>query len=66
MRVSSEGAWDLRVATGSVRVSSGWDHLRIFEIMRVKVLENSTCERARGESVVALKSACDMGDWECV
>ena len=57
MRVSSEGAWDLRVATtGRVRVSSGWDHLRIFEIMRVKVRE-STCERARGESV--LKSACE-------
>ena len=59
MRVS-EGAWE-RVATGRVRVS-GWDHLRIFE-MRVKVRESSTCERARGESVV-LKSACDMSDWE--
>ena len=35
---------------------SGWD-LRIFEIMRVKVRE-STCERARSESVV-LKSACE-------
>ena len=58
MRVS-EGAWE-RVATGRVRVS-GWD-LIIFEIMRVKVREN-TCERARGESVV-LKSACDMSDWE--
>jgi hypothetical protein len=56
----SEGAWG-RVATGRVRVS-GWDHLRIFEIMRVKLREN-TCERARGESAV-LKSACDMSDWE--
>ena len=43
MRVSSEGSWDLR----------------IFEIMRVKVREN-TCERARSESVV-IKSACDAG-----
>jgi hypothetical protein len=54
----SEGAWE-RVATGRVRVN-GWD-LRIFEIMRVKVRDN-TCERARVESVV-LKSACDMSDW---
>ena len=58
---ASEGAWE-RVATGRVRVS-GWD-LRIFEIMRVKVRESSTCERARGDESVVLKSACDMSDWE--
>ena len=73
MRVSSEGSWDLRVATGRVRVS-GWDLRRIFDIMRVKVKResSSTCERrARGDESV-LKSACESArqsassesDWE--
>ena len=52
---------DREVATGRVRVS-GWD-LRIFEMMRVKVRESSTCERARGGESV-LKSACDSASSE--
>jgi hypothetical protein len=44
---------------------SGWDFLRIFLEMRVKVpCESTTCESmARGESLV-LKSACDSASSE--